>query len=242
MIFEPPLHKACLLRRYKRFLADIELPSGKQITVHCPNTGSMKHCIVEGSDCWYSSSENPKRKYPFTWEIASTQSGHLAGINTTRANALVKEALQANLIKELSAYDTIKSEVKYGSESSRIDFLLSGTYRPNCYVEVKNVTLGVGDGLGLFPDAVSERGTKHLRELITMAQKGARAVLIFCVQHTGIDRVAPADDIDPTYGKALRQAISEGVEVLAYRCKLSTKEIAVEQRIECCYPGLGATQ
>ncbi len=229
MRFNSGLHPAVLLRRYKRFLADVVLPSGEEVTIHCPNTGSMKHCIVENSPCWYSIADNPKRKYPFTWEIATTVSGHLAGINTGRANALVKEAIEHGVIAELQGYDTMQAEVKYGDENSRIDFLLSGYGQPACYVEVKSVTLAMGEGRGMFPDSVSARGTKHLRELIAMVSQGHRAVLVFCVQHTGIDSVSPADAIDPLYGQTLRQAIEAGVEVLTYGADISPESIVITQ-------------
>lgn len=235
MKLDPILQKATFIRRYKRFLADIRLADGTVCTIHCPNTGSMRHCMVTQSDCWYSTSDNPKRKYPLTWEIASTPLGHLAGINSHRANNLVKEAIESGTIVELQDYTHIKAEVKYGSENSRIDFLLTDDNKANCYVEVKSVTLEADPnedayekGLGLFPDAVSTRGSKHLRELMAMAQKGHRAVLFFCVQHTGIERVAPADNIDPEYGNTLRQAINAGVEVIAYRANISPSCIQID--------------
>jgi sugar fermentation stimulation protein A len=227
MQFVPPLQPAIFYRRYKRFLADVELPNGEVHTIHCPNTGSMKHCMVAQSPCWFSVSDNAKRKYPFTWEIATTMDGHLAGIHTGRANALVKEAIVDGIIIELQHYPLIKAEVRYGLENSRIDFLLSDGIRPDCYVEVKSVTLGMGKGLGLFPDSVSERGTKHLRELMAMVDQGHRAVLVFCVQHTGITTVSPADDIDPVYGETLRQAMAKGVEILVYGVDISPQAITV---------------
>jgi sugar fermentation stimulation protein A len=216
------LHPALLLRRYKRFLADVRLPDGNVITVHCPNTGSMKNCVVENSPCWYSVSDNPKRKYPHTLEVVTTPGGHLAGINTGRANHLVAAALAAGVIAELQGYRELRREVVYGTERSRIDFVLTGAAdnRP-CYVEVKSVTLMENEGQGLFPDAVSERGSKHLRELMAMVQHGYRAVLLFCVQHTGIQWVEPADAIDPLYGRLLREAIAVGVEVLAYQATIN---------------------
>lgn len=217
------LHPALLLRRYKRFLADIQLLDGQVTTLHCPNTGSMKNCVIENSPCWYSVSDNPKRKYPHTLEVVTTPGGHLAGINTGRANPLVEAALAAGVITELQGYSSLRREVVYGAEKSRIDFLLDGALddpRP-CYVEVKSVTLMEEEGQGLFPDAVSERGSKHLRELITMVQQGHRAVLLFCVQHTGIQWVEPADAIDPIYGGLLREAMSAGVEVLAYQATIN---------------------
>ena len=209
------LMPAVLVQRYKRFLADIILPSGETITVHCPNTGSMKNCVHPMSPCWYSVSDSQTRKYPQTLEIVTTPSGHLAGINTSRSNNLVEVAITAGVIEELQGYEALRREVVYGNEKSRIDFLLEkGNER--CYVEVKNVTLMENDGQGLFPDAISTRGTKHLRELMQMVREGHRAVLLFCVQHSGINWVEPADHIDIEYGKTLRAAITAGVEVIAY--------------------------
>lgn len=232
MLFSPPLCQALLLRRYKRFLADIELENGEIHTIHCPNTGSMKRCILERSPCWYSVSDNPKRKYPFTWEIATTTDGYLAGVNTSRANGLVREGIEEGVIIELQDYQSIKAEVKYGSENSRIDFLLSDDIRPDCYVEVKSVTLGMGAGLGIFPDSVSARGTKHLRELMAMVAQGKRAVLVFCVQHSGISTVSPADEIDPLYGQTLRMAMEGGVEVLIYGAEISETEIVLTKSLD----------
>jgi sugar fermentation stimulation protein A len=210
---------ATLLRRYKRFLADVRLPDGEMITVHCPNTGSMKNCLLPESPCWYSTSTSAARKYPHTLEIVTTPQGHLAGINTARANALVECAITTGVITELQGYKNVRREVVYGNEKSRIDFLLESD-AGKCYVEVKNVTLMEAEGQGLFPDAVSERGSKHLRELMQMKCEGHRAVLLFCVQHTGIKWVEPADLIDPVYGKTLREAIARGVEVIAYGAEI----------------------
>lgn len=208
-----------LLRRYKRFLADVRLSDGSEITIHCPNTGSMKNCIVPESLCWFSHSDNPKRKYPHTWEVATVPGGHLAGVNTGRANALAERAILKGVITELQGYRSLRREVRYGQEKSRIDFLLEGGLEEGpdlCYVEVKSVTLMDEPGQGLFPDAVSQRGSKHLRELIEVARNGHRAVLLFCVQHTGIEWVEPADLIDPHYGEMLRRASQAGVEIIAY--------------------------
>ncbi|MFT5085189.1 MAG: sugar fermentation stimulation protein A [Lentisphaeria bacterium] len=234
MKFDPPLIRATILRRYKRFLADVELPGGERITVHCPNTGSMKNCLVEGSLCWLIKSDNVKRKYAYSWELATTPTGHLAGINTLRANMLVVEAIQNQTIKELQGYDTLLKEQKYGSENSRIDILLRSQVNPKlpaCFIEVKSVTLGVGRGLGLFPDAISVRASKHLRELMGVVATGGRAVLVFCVQHSGIERVRPADTIDPAYGNALRQAASCGVELLAYKAEINPLAMALKFEI-----------
>lgn len=220
---------AVLIRRYKRFLADVRLADGTEITVHCPNTGSMRNCVVPGSLCWISESDNPKRKYPHTWELATTPGGHLAGINTGRANALVERAIRGGVINELQGYPDLHRERRYGTERSRIDFLLERG-GDQCFVEVKSVTLMEEPGQGLFPDAVSARGSKHLRELMAVAAEGKRAVLVFCVQHTGIEWVEPADDIDPLYGRTLRAAVKAGVEVLAYGADIIPERAEVSLR------------
>lgn len=239
MIFSPPLRSAVLLRRYKRFLADVQCDNGEQLTLHCANTGSMKNCAEPGSRVWYSDSGNLQRKYPCTWELVQVQQGAIAGINTARANALVQEAVAQGAVPALQGYDSsIRCEVKYGSENSRIDLLLESAPAaaapgPRCFVEIKSVTLGE-DGTGYFPDAVTERGRKHLRELISVVQQGDRAVLFFCVQHTGVNCVRPADHIDPAYGRQLREAAREGVEIMAWRWHLS----AQGARIDCELPVL----
>ncbi|MFC3115824.1 DNA/RNA nuclease SfsA [Cellvibrio fontiphilus] len=212
------LYPAVLLRRYKRFLADVRLADGSEITIHCPNTGSMKNCVVVDGPCWYSVSPNKTRKYPQTLEIVTAPGGHWAGINTGRANQLVAAALEAGVIKELLGYKHIQREQVYGDEKSRIDFLLTDhcSDKCACYLEVKNLTLMEAEGEGYFPDAVSARGTKHLRELKLMVARGQRAVLLFCVQHTGIRQVSPADHIDKLYADTLREVKAAGVEVIAY--------------------------
>ncbi|MBT1444407.1 DNA/RNA nuclease SfsA [Shewanella sp. JM162201] len=222
MKYPEPLTEAILLKRYKRFLVDVRLADGSEITLHCPNTGSMKNCLYPGKQVWFSTSDNPKRKYASTWELAEDDNGNLIGINTGRANALAEEAIASGLIKELSHYSSIRREVKYGSENSRIDLLLSADNSPDCYIEVKSCTLLEGKQ-GFFPDAVSARGQKHLRELMEMVRLGHRAVLLFVVQHQGIKAVAPADHIDAQYGILLRQAIDVGVEVLAYGCEMDNE-------------------
>ena len=217
---------ARLIKRYKRFLADVRLDNDEMITVHCPNTGSMKNCVEENAEIWLSDSNNPKRKYRYTWEYLRTSRGHHIGVNAGKANQLVQSAIRDDLVEPLAGYDTIRPEVKYGDENSRIDLLLQGSKKQDCYVEVKSVTLledPPSSGIGYFPDAVSERGAKHLRELIKMSQSDARSVLFFCVQHTGIQEVRPADHIDREYGKLLREALDSGVEVLAYKVRKSNK-------------------
>ncbi len=237
MDFDPPLIQATFISRYKRFLADVELASGEVITVHCANTGSMKNCLVPGSRCWISLSANPARKLPGTLEIVTTRRGQLAGVNTARPNQLVREAIAAGAIAELTGYDTPRREVTYGAENSRIDLLLSRGHQ-HCYVEVKNVTLedDAEEGLALFPDAVTARGTKHLRELMTVVKEGQRGVLLFCVQYSGARAVAPAAAIDPLYSQTLAEAVAAGVEVLAYRCRLSATEIALAEAIDFRLP------
>lgn len=230
MEFHPPLYPARFIQRYKRFMADVRLANGEVITLHCPNTGSMKNCLVPDAPVWYSHSHNPKRKYPCTWEAIEIESGVRVGVNTHGANILVKEAIEQGVIKALQGYSDIRREVGYGEEKSRIDFLLQeGDKR--CYVEVKNVTLWEADKVAYFPDAVSARGTKHLRELISVVQNGHRAVLVFCVQHTGVSKVAPADHIDPLYGKTLRLAVKSGVEVLAYQASIAPEAIALKKAL-----------
>lgn len=230
MKIDPPFEQATLLKRYKRFLTDIRLDNGEELTIHCPNTGSMKNCWAEETPCWFSYSNNPKRKLPGTLEITTTPDGFLTGVNTQRPNYLVREAIESGTISELQGYGSIRPEVKYGEENSRIDLLLSKEDQL-CYVEVKNATLGVGGGRVLFPDAVTTRGAKHLRELMKMVEAGHRAVLVFCVQHSGAEEVGPADEIDPNYGVILREAIAAGVEVLAYGCTLTPEEIVINKRL-----------
>lgn len=236
MRFADPLVSARLVRRYKRFLADVTFDDGTTITVHCPNTGSMLGCHAPGSRVWLSRSDNPKRKYAYTWELVELDGGVLVGINTGRSNALVREAIESGVIDELGGYEEIRAEVAYGNEGSRADFLLTGD-ATDCYVEVKNVTAAVEDGVALFPDAVSARGTKHLRELMgAVRDSGKRAVLCFCVQRTDVNEVRPADDIDPTYGRTLREALAEGVEVLAYRATMHPEGVALAERVPVVCP------
>lgn len=239
MKFSQALISGKLIKRYKRFLADVELDSGEFITAACPNTGSMLGCNVPGSRVWLSASDNPVRKYKHTWELVEARPGVVVGINTGLPNRLVLEAIQAHIIRELVGYKDCKTEVRYGNEKSRIDIFLDGhKKKPPCYVEVKNVTAAVESGIALFPDAVSERGSKHLRELMAMVEAGFRAVLLFCVQRADVNEVRPADAIDQIYGKTLRQALERGVEVLAYRAKISPQEIVLADKIPVVCPGL----
>ena len=232
MKFLPPLKQATLIQRYKRFLADIKLPCGKEKTIHCANTGAMTGCGSKGDTIWYSTSSNPKRKYPNSWEITQRSEGHKICVNTARANQLVIEAIKSNRVKELLGYQEIQTEVNYGIENSRIDILLKSENEPNCYIEVKSVTLLSEDGQGYFPDSVTTRGQKHLRELTEMAQSGSRAVLFFTVLHSGIEKVAPAHHIDAKYSQLLNYAIEHGVEVLCYKAEYSTDEIELVRPIK----------
>ncbi len=234
MKYSPALLEARLIKRYKRFLADVKLSDGSETTIHCPNTGSMRNCAPEGARVWFSESSNAKRKYPFTWELVEVDKRFKVGVNTGRANALVAEAIADDIIVPLRGYGKTQAEVKYGNENSRIDFLLSEhPQKPEelCYVEVKSVTLGVGQGVGEFPDAVSSRGAKHLRELIQMKEQGHRAVLLYCVQHEGIERVRPAYEIDSAYAALLQQAYDSGVEIYAYRARISAQEIRLHDAL-----------
>lgn len=235
MKFAQSLIEGHLLKRYKRFLADVELPDGI-VTAHCPNTGSMLGCAEPGSRVWLSRAANENRKYPFTWEIVEVNGGTPVGINTARSNRLVEEAVAVGIIGELAGYSTIRREVRYGEERSRIDFLLEKKRGQDCYVEVKNVTAAVEDSIALFPDAVSSRGTRHLREMMAMVQAGHRAVLVFCVQRGDVSEVRPADAIDPEYGRTLRLALSRGVEAIAYRAVVSPSEIMLCDRIPVVCP------
>ncbi|MBM7071491.1 DNA/RNA nuclease SfsA [Shewanella sp. 202IG2-18] len=229
MEFSPKLQSGKLLKRYKRFLTDIELADGEVVTIHCPNTGSMKNCQFPEHKVWFSTSDNPKRKYSRTWELMETPEGHLIGVNTGKANHLAVEAIEAGVIKELANYSKMRKEVKYGSENSRIDILLSAADKPDCFIEVKSCTL-LEDGKGYFPDAVTTRGQKHLRELAEVALSGNRAVLLFIVQHSGIRQVSPATHIDPKYSELLKEAIEKGVEVLAYGAEISPQMITIKNK------------
>lgn len=223
-----PLRKGRLLRRYKRFLADIELPGGEVITAHCPNTGAMTGCQPAGATVWLSHSTAKTRKYPHTWELVDTPAG-MACIHSSLANKVVREALEAGRLREFAAYPELRSEVKY-SEGSRADLLLSGA-DGRVFIEVKCVTLCRESGWGAFPDAVSERGRKHLRELGAIRDEHTRSVLLFCVFHSGVRRVCAAGDIDPRYRDALEQAMADGVEVQAWATDVTTRGLVLARQL-----------
>ena len=211
-----------LVRRYKRFLADVEMPGGEVITVHCPNTGAMTGLAEPGSRVWLSTSEVKTRKYPHTWELVETADG-LACVHSASANRVVREAFDGRLVPGFEDYPDISAEVRYG-QGSRADLLLRGA-AGQVFVEVKSVTLCRSGGQGAFPDAVSERGRKHLRELQAVLAGDTRALLFFCVFHSGIMRVSAAGDIDPAYRDALAQAMAAGVEVLAWGTDITTSGV-----------------
>ena len=230
MQFDSPLVKGTLVKRYKRFLADVVLEDGSQITAHCANTGAMTGCMPEGANVWLSVSDNPKRKYPHSWQLVEVKPDVLACINTSLTNKLAYEALTGGQIKELRGFDTCRSEVPYGEEGSRVDFVLSYAGK-NVFVEVKHVTLSLQEGVGRFPDAVTKRGQKHLRELIQQVKSGDRAVLLFIIMRTDVNLVAPADTIDAEYGRLLREAVKEGVEVIAYGANITLQGMTVNRAI-----------
>ncbi len=224
MNFPDPLIKGTLVKRYKRFLSDIVLESGEEITAHCANSGTMLSVNDPGSEVWVSPARNPDRKLKFTWELIRVGKS-LVGINTALPNKIVQEAIEAGTVPELQGYATLRREVKYG-KNSRIDILLEDAAKPPCYVEIKNVTMR-RDKVAEFPDAVTARGTKHLGELADQVKVGSRAVMFYLIQREDCETFTLADDIDPAYAEALAVARKAGVEVLAYKCSLTPEEIKV---------------
>jgi len=224
--FTPPLVAGNLLRRYKRFLADVRLADGREVTAHCMNPGSMKGLVAEGSPVWLTPHDDPKRKLQWTWQIA-TEGEVRVGVNTGLPNDLVTAAVEAGAVEGLSGYTSHRREVTYGTERSRIDLLAEGhpdDPRP-CYIEVKSVTLAV-DGVAMFPDAVTKRGLKHLRELERMVAGGDRAVMLYLVQRSDCEAFAPAEHIDPAYAQGLRDAVAAGVEVEVWTAEVSPEGVA----------------
>lgn len=235
MKISPAFEEATFIKRYKRFFADIELSDGSELTIHCANTGSMKNCLSPGQPCWFSRSDNAKRKLPGTLELVTTPGGRLAGVNTARPNRLVVEAIENGVIRELQGYDTLRTEVGYGEEKSRIDILLEQD-EVQCFVEVKSVTLEAEGKQAQFPDAVTARGSKHLRELMHVVEQGQRGVLVYCVQLSDIDEVALAEELDPLYAQTLAEAMVAGLEVLVYGCKLRPDEIVIDRKLTFLAP------
>jgi sugar fermentation stimulation protein A len=233
MRFPTPLLRGTLVKRYKRFLADVKLDDGRLITAVCPNTGSMMGLTAPGSTVWLSESDVPTRKYRHTWEMVEADLGKgpaLVGINTALPNKLVAEAITAVRVKALAGYPGFRREVKYG-KNSRVDLLLECADKGKCYVEIKNVHLSRKHGLAEFPDSVTERGTKHLAEMSDMVREGHRAVMVYLIQRGEARRLSFARDVDPNYGAAYDAAIAAGVEAIALRCRLSTEEIVVDKPV-----------
>ncbi|MDX1580210.1 MAG: DNA/RNA nuclease SfsA [Alphaproteobacteria bacterium] len=223
MEFETDLIPGTLIKRYKRFLADVKLDDGTEITAHCANPGGMIGLKEPGSRVWLSPSDNPKRKLKYSWELVEADGG-LVGINTGHPNRIVEEAVRAKKIPQLSTYESLRREVKYG-KNSRIDLLLASEDLPPCYVEVKNVHLRREGPVAEFPDAVTKRGAKHLEELGDMAEDGARAVMFYLVQRMDCESFRIAADIDPDYNTALARALERGVEVLCHACEITPRGI-----------------
>jgi len=237
MKFKSPLLKGTLVKRYKRFFADVILESGETVTAHCANSGSMLAVKPEGAPVWISPANNPKRKLQYTWEIVEIE-GHNVGINTAHPNLIVSEAIEAGEIPELAGYDSLRREVKYG-KNSRIDALLEADGKPPCYVEVKNVTMKrdlTPSGKAEFPDSVTTRGAKHLVELADMVAEGHRAVMFYLVQREDCSGFAVAGDIDPEYEAGLIAAIKAGVEVVCYQCEVTPEEISISGRLPMDLP------
>lgn len=226
MEFQTPLIEGVLIKRYKRFLADIQLSNNDIVTAHTPNTGAMLGCSTPGFKTWLKDTENPKRKYPYSWELVQTDSGITVGINTLLANKLVLEGMQRGIISDTHKYTSIRSEVAYKDRSSRIDFQLQSPELPDCFLEVKNVTL-VNDNAAYFPDAVSLRGLKHLRVLIDNVKNGNRSIMLYCIQRNDAKTFSPARHIHPEYADSLGEAIDSGVEALAYQCNVSPTNIDI---------------
>lgn len=223
MKFASPLIEGTLIKRYKRFLADIKLDDGSEITAHCANPGAMLGLKQPGQRVWLSKSDNPKRKLAYSWELTEADNT-IIGINTARPNALVEEAINNGTISELQDYQTLRREVKYG-KNSRIDILLSDEEKPDCYVEIKNVHMLRTPRLYEFPDSVTARGAKHLVEMTDMVAEGHRAVMVYLIQRDDGDRLRFAAEIDPNYANALANAHKAGVEAIAYVCKLTPEGI-----------------
>ena len=246
MIYRPPLVECRLLRRHKRFLADVELAGGVPLRVHCANTGAMTGCSSPGSQAWLWDSGNAKRKYRHTLELVAS-GRHLVCVNTARANQVFEAALRSSLLPPLAGYAELRREPSIPGGKGRFDFLLTDPVRGVCFIELKSLTLSLEAGYGAFPDAVSERALTHVAELQRMLWPNSRlespaqavrrrAVLVFCVLHNGVETAATADDIQPAYGERLRTAMAEGVEVYAWRWRVSPRALKLDRRIPFVSP------
>jgi sugar fermentation stimulation protein A len=233
MLFPKPLIPATLVRRYKRFLADVVLADGSEITAHVANPGAMTGLMAPGARVWLSKSDSKTRKLPYSWELVEAEFGgglELVGVNTAHPNALVAEALAEGRIAEVAGYENIRREVKYG-RNSRVDFLLESPGKAACYLEVKNVHLMRQPGLAEFPDSVTARGAKHLAELEAVVAGGHRAVMLYLIQMTSAKTFALARDIDLAYAAAFDCARKAGVEAVAYRCAITREGISVSEKV-----------
>ncbi len=228
----PKLYRGRLIKRYKRFLADVTLDSGEIVTAHCSNSGRMTGCNQPDRPVYLSFHDNPKRKLKYTWELIEMPTS-MVGVNTLVPNRLVAKAVRGGIVPELAGYGTVASEVRV-NKSSRLDLKLSGNGLPDAYVEIKNCTL-VEEGCARFPDAPTLRGQKHLKELARLKADGARAVIFFLVQRTDAERFRPADDIDPAYGRLLREVARKGVEPIAYDVEISTQVIKLRRILPCVF-------
>lgn len=234
MQFDSQLLSGTLVKRYKRFFADIQLDSGQVITAHCPNTGSMQGVLTPGNKVWVSHVDDPKRKLKYTWQYVEVD-GVAIGVNTQNPNRLVQEALHEKRIQELTSYNDIRSEVKYGEENSRIDFLLENDSGEKCFVEVKNVHYAQvenGNQTAIFPDSVTTRGVKHLNELMRVVDQGHRAVVIYCLQRSDCKVLRFGAEFDPDYAATAQQALDHGVEMFVYTCILAPSHITLNQPIK----------
>lgn len=225
MEFATPLVPARLIRRYKRFLADIRLEDGRDVTAHCANPGSMMGLAEPGTRIWVEPNDDPRKKLKYGWRLVDHENGHFTGVDTSVPNKALKAALLAHHVPGLPPYDLVRPEVKYGT-NSRIDFLLSGP-GPDTYLEVKSVTLSRQASLAEFPDSVTARGAKHLEELADMAADGHHAIMFYLVQRTDCTAMTLAADLDPTYAAAFTRATAKGVQVLAHSCRISPTGIAL---------------
>lgn len=229
MKFVQTLKKGILLKRYKRFLADIETENTKKLTIYCPNTGSMLSCSETLGCVWYSISSNKSRKYKYTWELYQKDSSGMVIVNTHNANCLVFEALHKKKITQIANFDNLYKEVKL-NKKSRIDFMISSGDK-KAYIEVKSVSFCV-DKMGYFPDSISLRAQKHLKELILLKKSGHRAILFFCSMHEDIEKISPAKYIDVEYYKLCIDALNAGVEFMAYKTSIKTNEVNISKQIE----------
>ena len=235
MRFQTPLIPAVLLRRYKRFLADVRLPDGQEVTAHCANPGSMMGLADPGTKVWLEPNDDPKKKLKFGWRLVEHENGHFTGVDTAVPNRMLRAALEAREVPGLDGFSSLRAEVPY-AEKSRIDFLLAADGQPDTYVEVKSVTLSRATGLAEFPDSVTARGTRHLQDLETMVRSGHRAVMLYLVQRTDCHSFTLASDIDPAYAQAWIRAQAAGVETLAFDCNITPDAVRLGRAIDILPP------